>query len=93
MGSPQAVYVHMHTVSPVSFLLQVYGVPELASLWFTRAIPVLRVHHGNHGKDIREMLAYIEEHGIECLLDAVLPPKIPVRLYLPSWNGWCLGSK
>jgi hypothetical protein len=42
---------------------EVYGVPELASLWFTRAIPVLRVHHGNHGKDIREMLAYIEEHG------------------------------
>eukprot|EP00667_Euglena_gracilis_P007224 EG_transcript_7294 len=42
---------------------EVYGVNVLAAAWFTKAIPTLRVHHGNQSKDILEMLEFVQAHG------------------------------
>jgi len=42
---------------------EVYGINGLAATWFTRAVPILRVHHGNQSKDILTMVEFIEKHG------------------------------
>ena len=44
---------------------EVYGLNKLGATWMVQAIPILRVHHGNNGSDIAELVQFVEEHGTE----------------------------